>query len=303
MLEPDEAIMYGSRISTRSELHVGGKLGVRLLSLSLVSATARWHERRGWVDSLDKWCHYGISMSTTRSNQSIQCGIRCLALMAGAGQPLGSREMARRLGLEHTRVNRALGTLEQLGLAAKTENRKYRPGPAIHVLAAQSLRGSGLLSVALSELRSLHDDGCTVALGVLWEKQVCYLVHANPGEKLDESIGKHELWPAEQSSLGVVLLADARPPARGESSRRPSEQSVPVAHLEKYLSEVRDAGMSRLRYPDGTVSMAVPVGGKQVVGAMGLSVTNPNAKRRQEVRSALIEVGRRVTERIGRLET
>ena len=45
--------------------------------------------------------------------------LACLQAVVTSNRPLGSREVARLLGLEHTRVNRLLGTL-CLGLFAST---------------------------------------------------------------------------------------------------------------------------------------------------------------------------------------
>src|SRR5450432_664771 len=105
-------------------------------------------------------------------NQSLANGIACLQALTAAEDAIGSRELARRLGLEPTLANRLLGTLAELGLAERTPERKYRPGPGIHVLAAQSLRGSGLLQAALPVIRGLLDEGLAVALGVLWRSDV-----------------------------------------------------------------------------------------------------------------------------------
>lgn len=112
------------------------------------------------------------------------------------------------LGLEPTRVNRLLKTLAFVGLAQQDGNRKYLPGPGIHALAAQSLRGSGLIRRALAPLESLFDLELQVALGVLWGDQVCYLYHHSPGEAAAQGIGREPLYPAHSSGLGQVLLAE-----------------------------------------------------------------------------------------------
>ena len=108
------------------------------------------------------------SDSPAQPNKSLLNGIACFQVVAAEKMPLGSREIARRLGLGHTRVSRLLGTLASLGLVARTKNRKYIPGPGIHVLSAQSLHGSGLLSAAIPVLRRIHARRMIVALGVLW---------------------------------------------------------------------------------------------------------------------------------------
>jgi DNA-binding IclR family transcriptional regulator len=141
-------------------------------------------------------------------NQSLIDGLACLQALASHGQPVGSRELGRMLGLEPTRVNRLLKTLAFVGLAQQDSNRKYLPGPGIHALAAQSLRGSGLIRRALGPLESLFDLDLQVAMGVLWGDQVCYLYLHSPGESAAEGIAQSSLYPAAWSGLGQALLAD-----------------------------------------------------------------------------------------------
>jgi DNA-binding IclR family transcriptional regulator len=139
-------------------------------------------------------------------NRSLQCGIECLLELASTSEPVGSREMARRLDQEHTRVNRLLGTLAHLGLAEKTPDRKYAPGPGVHMLAALSLRGSKLLKCALPHIRDLMErTGERIALGVLWRDHVCYLYHGGPDDPLEAAIAQENLFPAGRSSIGMVL--------------------------------------------------------------------------------------------------
>jgi DNA-binding IclR family transcriptional regulator len=140
-------------------------------------------------------------------NQSLIDGLAVLAALSGAAEPVGSRELARRLALEPTRVNRLLKTLAALGLAEQDPARRYRPGPAVHVLAAQSLHGSGLIRRALPHLESLHRHAMIVALGVLWRDQVCYLYHGEPGMAAAEALGRIALRPATLTGVGTMLLA------------------------------------------------------------------------------------------------
>lgn len=181
-------------------------------------------------------------------NASLANGLACLQAVVSAGRPLGTREAARQLGLTHTRANRLLGTLADLGLVAQDEQRKYRPGAGIHVLAAQSLMGSGLLRTALPELRGLRQEGFTVALGVLWKGMVCYLIHARPGQAFDESIGAHEVVEAGRSTIGMALM------------------SLRSGHLPTDLAATRKRGFGLLHFPDGEVSIGVPVGDPAVAG-------------------------------------
>lgn len=147
-------------------------------------------------------------MVPAQPNQSLIDGLACLQALAGGDGPVGSRELARQLGLEPTRVNRLLKTLAAVGLAQQDERRKYHPGPGIHVLAAQALHGSRLLRDALPALESLHPLGLGVAMGVLWRDRVAYLYHWSPGLTSAQSIGRSGLFPAVESGLGLALLAE-----------------------------------------------------------------------------------------------
>jgi DNA-binding IclR family transcriptional regulator len=122
-------------------------------------------------------------MLPAQPNQSLIDGLSCLQALASAGKPVGSRQMARELKLEATRVNRLLKTLAHLGIAQQTPDKQYIPGPAMHVLAAQAMFGSGLLHRALEPLESLRRFKLAVAMGVLWRDHVSYLYHGGPGTK------------------------------------------------------------------------------------------------------------------------
>jgi DNA-binding IclR family transcriptional regulator len=141
-------------------------------------------------------------------NQSLIDGIATLQALATSAEPVGTRELARRLGFEVTRVNRLLRTLAYLGIARQTADRKYTSGPGMHVLAAQSLFASGLIRRALPALNQLRRFGLTVALGVLWRDNVSYLFHAPQGTEVSEALGRIGLYPATRGGIGMVLLAE-----------------------------------------------------------------------------------------------
>ncbi|RXR06336.1 IclR family transcriptional regulator [Pseudoxanthomonas composti] len=140
-------------------------------------------------------------------NQSLIDGIATLQALASSPEPIGCRELARQLDANPTRVNRLLKTLAYLGIARQTADRKYTPGPGMHVLAAQSLFASGLIRRALPVLEGLRRFGHTVALGVLWNDSVSYLFHAPPGIEAARGLGRIGLLPATTSGIGIVLLS------------------------------------------------------------------------------------------------
>ncbi|MFP4355024.1 MAG: IclR family transcriptional regulator [Phycisphaerae bacterium] len=197
-------------------------------------------------------------------NQSLIDGLACLQAISVADEAVGTRQLARQLGLETTRVSRLLGTLAHLGLAEKDENRRYRPGPAVHVLAAQAMFGSGLLRRAMKHLDELRQTGLMVAMGVLWQDRVTYLYHGSAETPPAEAIGHVRLYPARRSGLGLALLAErtfAQIDAlyRG-AARREVKQAVRQTRRRGYALAQRD---------DGRTLGAALQGGHAAIGLAG----------------------------------
>ncbi|NRA36785.1 MAG: helix-turn-helix domain-containing protein [Planctomycetes bacterium] len=145
---------------------------------------------------------------TAQKNHSLIDGLACMQALSLSPYPIGCRELARQLDLNAMRVNRLLSTLAEIGLAQQDDKKRYFIGPGIHALAAQSMFASGILKQALPLIREIEHKGLTVALGVLWRDQVTYLFHGTVGVDLEQGIGRMGLFPAQQSSIGMILLAD-----------------------------------------------------------------------------------------------
>ena len=194
-------------------------------------------------------------MRTTISaqpNQSLIDGIATLQALATAPEPVGCRELARRLGIDPTKVNRLLKTLAYLGIARQTADRKYTAGAGMHVLAAQSLFASGLIRRALPALEGMRRFGHTVALGVLWGDSVSYLFHAPPGLEASRGLGRIGLLPATTSGIGIVLLSELED---GEVRELFAGHDIPMfpggmTQLLDKLAEVRRCGYARVHVAD-----------------------------------------------------
>jgi DNA-binding IclR family transcriptional regulator len=208
------------------------------------------------------------SMLPAQPNNSLITGLECLQHIVGAGSAIGSREVARRMGMTHTRVNRLLGTLAYMGLLEKDAGRRYRPGPGLHALAAQSMMASRLLPSALPVLSGLGRDGYTVALGTLWNGQVCYLFHERPGQSVEDAILRHELWPADHSTVGIAILA-ARADKDSPLPPPPENAQVtllPGQDIARTVAAARSDGYATLRFEDDVISIGVAVGSPPIAG-------------------------------------
>ncbi|HFP9310084.1 IclR family transcriptional regulator domain-containing protein [Raoultella ornithinolytica] len=192
---------------------------------------------------------------SSQPNQSLIDGIRCLQYLVTSGRAIGCRELARLMGINATRVNRLLMTMAAIGLTQQDEHRRYLPGPGIHALAAQAIRGSALFSQALPLLELHAPKDIVVALGVLWEDQVIYIYHSEPGSQVSQALAGFHTLPAWQSVIGMALLASETDEAL--QARFSPEHWQEIAPK---LAQQRESGHVVWRHDDGELSMAQPLG-------------------------------------------
>ncbi|MGD8174990.1 IclR family transcriptional regulator [Marinimicrobium sp. ARAG 43.8] len=204
----------------------------------------------------------------TQLNMSVLDGIETLQAITSFDRPVGGRELARFLELDTTRVNRLLRTLAFAGFVRKTADRKYTIGPAMHVLAAQSLFASRMVSHAVKPLEELRAYGMVVAMGVLWKDKVTYLYHALPELSSIEALGRLGYFPATASGVGLSLLSQVDD---DEVVHLYENKTIPgfpegIAALQDKLIEIREQGFVRVRtsyrthLPEGAVTLAVNIG-------------------------------------------
>jgi DNA-binding IclR family transcriptional regulator len=230
-------------------------------------------------------------------NQSLIDGILTLQALASAPEPVGCRELARQLGANTTRINRLLKTLAYMGIVRQTSDRKYAPGPGMHVLAAQSLFASGLIRRALPELERLRRFGHTVAMGVLWNDSVSYLFHAPPGIEAARGLGRIGVLPATTSGIGIMLLSQL---PDDEVREIYADRDIPmfpegVESLLATLDATRGQGYARVHVADDRDHhiVAVPTGAPVVAGlAMsGWIPETATAELVEALRAAALEIG------------
>lgn len=203
-------------------------------------------------------------------NQSIIAGIRILQEVVSAPGPIGVQDLSQRLGVEVTKVSRLLGTLAYIGMVEQRSDRKYQPGSAVHVFAAQAMTGSHLLAAALPHLKVLHGEGIGVTIGHLWRDQNCYLFHADPEDTFEQGLGRTGLVPVNMSSAGMILLAFSENGLSVEGLRR---LSIPgfntqsgAKHLMLAFDGFRSQGFSVIHFPRGTISVGLPIGFPPIAG-------------------------------------
>ncbi|EIS5897014.1 IclR family transcriptional regulator [Salmonella enterica] len=192
---------------------------------------------------------------SSQPNQSLIDGIRCLQYLVSSDRAIGCRELARLMDINTTRINRLLMTMASIGLTMQDEQRRYLPGPGIHALAAQAIRGSALFYHALPILERHAPKDIVVALGVLWEDQVIYIYHSAPASQVSQALAGFRMSPAWQSVPGMALLA-------AESDETLMQRFTPEQwrYLAPHVAQQRQRGYVLWHHADGEVSMAQPLG-------------------------------------------
>ncbi|MDW3780552.1 IclR family transcriptional regulator [Kluyvera cryocrescens] len=191
---------------------------------------------------------------SSQPNQSLIDGIRCLQYLVSSDRAIGCRELARLMGTNATRVNRLLMTMAAIGLTTQDEQRRYLPGPGIHALAAQAIRGSTLFSKALPLLETHAPKDIVVAMGVLWEDQVIYIFHSQPGSHISQALAGFHMMPACQSVIGIALLA-----AEDDAVLAARFSAEEMAAIAPYLQQQRERGQVVWPHDDGELSIAQPI--------------------------------------------
>lgn len=210
-----------------------------------------------------------------QKNKSIEDAIKVLMAIAGSGKPYGTMELSKALGMESTRVNRILKTLQASGFVEQDLQRRYHSGPGINMLAAKSLHGSMLLRAALPIIETVSPAPYTVGLGVLYQDEVSYLFHATPGVPFAEGFGRLNYYEATHSSIGLMLLA--LQPEEAVAALYEERDEIPgyfrdYRELSEKLSEFREANaavMPSFNEP-GEFTLAVSVG-EPVLGALSFA--------------------------------
>jgi len=213
-----------------------------------------------------RYCHYisNTMSQPVQPNQSLLEGIEILLEVARRDEAVRVRPLARELGLTPTRLQRYLGTLAHAGLLKQNEDSSYGVGPGIHALSAISLGASGLARRAMSILPAQCRKDDLVALGVTWRREVSYLYFHSPGEESHLALEKTAGYPAEQSAIGLALLAQQ------EDEQIERLYAEDAAALLPRLQEIRDQGYARTLQPDGRITLALCVG-SPAIAALALA--------------------------------
>ena len=149
------------------------------------------------------------------TNQSLQRGISILELLEGAGRPLGVREIARRLGLSPTIVQRLVTTLERAQYVMKdAATRKYGLGYRAMSLGSSMLMDDSLIAASMPVLTRLtREMEVNAFLAVISGNRLIYILalQSNGPISIRSAPGTEAAF--HSTAMGKAILA-------GESEAR-----------------------------------------------------------------------------------
>ena len=120
--------------------------------------------------------------------------------------------------------------------------------------------GSGLIRHSLTSLIELTSLNVIVAMGVLWRDKVSYLYHWKPGISSAKGLGRVDLFPATQSSIGLILLSEHNDDdIRKEFCTKDIPGFNNIDELLSYMNVVRDQGYAEAMF-EGRRSASVKIG-------------------------------------------
>lgn len=217
-------------------------------------------------------------MLPSQPHQSLIDGLECFQWVISSPSPVGVRELSRMLEFETTRVHRMLKTLSHLGFVQQLENQKYTHGPAVHVLSSQILFASDLTKNALKYLPLLENLKLNIALGVIWRDHISYIYHGAPGVNCTDALGRAGLFPASDSSIGLVLLSNMKDAdIRSLYKQKPIlGHKDDVESLLKKIHRVRALGYAIHHNTNGHTSIGVSIGKPAIAGLAAFGKISPD---------------------------
>lgn len=210
---------------------------------------------------------------------SIERAFAVLQVVVAAGEPIGVRELGRRVGLPRSTVSRLVATLTGLGMVERTADRLVLPGSALATLQLDGGPSPLLrdrLRPLLVELAELHPESVTLAVDD--GDAVLYLMQfdaASPVRAPDVHAERH---PFHVAAFGLALMStwdDERLEAylAGELTAFTERSMTDPSALRARLAEIRRTGVvwTTEEYDDDVNGLATVVADADGVamGAVG----------------------------------
>jgi DNA-binding IclR family transcriptional regulator len=218
-------------------------------------------------------------------SQSLERGLDILETVEAEGADIGVRELARRLSLSPTIVQRMVSSLARRGYVEKNaETARYRLGYRALALGGNGERGPDYIVAARRELERLaHDHRLNGFVSVLHGGRAVYLLAIQAEGPVAIKVAPGSEMPLHSTSAGKVLLASVDDGAArkllgaGRLAPITPHTVTDPAILVASLGKVRRQGYATVNEENirGVLSVGAPIRDRTGAVVAALSVAFP----------------------------
>lgn len=219
---------------------------------------------------------------------SLDRGLDVLEAIVRHAHGVGTRALAKELGMSVTSVHNMASTLVQRGyLAQDDRTRQFHPGPHLALLSRASSLADDLTRAAMPLLRAAADSsGESVMLGGIVGARIVRLAFLAASQTLSVREPENFGDIAHCTAVGKVLLATMAAPdlaafLRAAPPRRFTEHTIhKPADLRAELERVRTQGFARVvdEFADGVSALGVSVPGSEAILPAAIGISAPSVR-------------------------
>ena len=242
----------------------------------------------------------------------LQHALDVLEVLGDAREPLGTTELARRLGSTKSSIYRILVNLDERGYVVKdATTTRYAIGPRLLDFGLRAGSRARLVQAAHSQLEWLNRElGETVNLGVMDEDGVLYvdIIESPHDLRMAARVGARD--DAHSTALGKAMLAFLPDTERERILRKPLRRKThrtvtEVDRLQQHLELIRQSGIAA---ETGENELAASCYGAPLFGPAGeviaaISVAGPEGRMKdagaERIRGLLIDAAQSITLELG----
>jgi IclR family transcriptional regulator, acetate operon repressor len=215
--------------------------------------------------------------------QSLDRGLIILEAVARSTHPVGAKELASLLAIDHSSAFRLANTLKRRGfLACPSGRTEYMLGPAVWRLSREYDWGNMLVRICHEHLKSLvAQTGETAHLAVREGRQALFVDHDTTNHVISVSGQTGECVPLHCTAHGKALLADFDRPqlqslfGSGQLRAPTSKAIVSLDRLAENCANIRAQGYATddEEFHEALRCVAAPIRDKDgaVVASIGIS--------------------------------
>lgn len=246
-------------------------------------------------------------------SQSLERGLDVLEVVEAEGSEIGVREIARRLALSPTIVQRMVTSLAKRGYVDRdSETARYRLGYRALALGAHSGSGSDYIVSARRELERLgRDHSLNGFVAVLHGGRAVYLLAVQAEAPLAIKVAPGSEMPLHSTAAGKVLLASLDDAAarkvlgNGKLAAITPHTVTDSAAVIAGLAKVRKQGFATVSEENirGVLSVGAPIRDREGKVLAALSVAFPkyldSAVTLQSITPLVVAAAQRISRAVG----